>query len=66
MDRDLTIIEVMCLLFLGVSSPHRDTFPDRSCVVTIAVTSVTIAVGGVEAGGVTLLGHLSIGQSEDE
>ena len=45
---------------LVVSSPHRDTFPDRSCVVTI-VTSVTIAVRGVEAGGVTLLGHLQHG-----
>jgi len=36
----------------------RDTIPDRGCVVTI-VTSVTIAVRGVDAGGVTLLGHLS-------
>ena len=48
-----------------MSSPHRDTFPDRGCVVTI-VPSVTIAVRGVQAGGVTLLGHLDMGMSDNQ
>ena len=46
--------------FKSIKSPSDlDTFPDWSCVVTIAATvAVTIAAGGVEAGGVTLLDHL--------